>query len=101
MVGCSLFSRCDLTFLAHKDLTSNLNGKILQQRDANRETIFRAFEDIPNLVVKAQEAHQLFPTESKIQNEVVKFYETLLEEIPKLIDLLLHRNRQTSKIFMP
>ncbi|KAH8647789.1 hypothetical protein BX600DRAFT_555235 [Xylariales sp. PMI_506] len=69
--------------------------KLIRQRAENRTKLFEAFEGIPSLFAKAQQAWKNARGEKDIQLKVQELYEALLEEIPRLIDLLLHRHRES------
>jgi hypothetical protein len=69
----------------------------VQKREEDREKIFRAFEDIPNIIEKAQTTCETFPAEMSLQKCVQDLYETLLQEIPRLINILLRKQKDPSE----
>ncbi|KAK0646902.1 hypothetical protein B0T16DRAFT_446786 [Cercophora newfieldiana] len=66
---------------------------LIHKRIENQEQIFRAFEDIPLTFSKACEACQSYPRDEDLRSSVLDLYRVLMEEIPKLTDILLRRHK--------
>ncbi|KAK5652954.1 hypothetical protein OQA88_9433 [Cercophora sp. LCS_1] len=72
--------------------------KILQKTAENREKILSAFENIPLLFFEAVEAWKAFPSDLSLLTEVQAMYGALLQDIPKLINVLLFRTSEANEI---
>ncbi|KAK0383943.1 hypothetical protein NLU13_8034 [Sarocladium strictum] len=75
--------------------------KLVQRRIYNREEILGAFEDIPLTFLRACEKLQTHPNDAELHSYVEELFGTLLEQIPKLVNILLrqHKGSLPSRIF--
>jgi len=64
----------------------------VQQRAENREKIISAFAEIPLLFREAVDARRAFPHDHSLLVEIQSMYQALLQDIPSLINLLLHKH---------
>ncbi|KAI1413039.1 hypothetical protein F5Y13DRAFT_179850 [Hypoxylon sp. FL1857] len=62
-----------------------------RRAERNRESILNAFGDIPTILQKAADKLAAFPSDARLESCVKKLYETILEELPRLIEMLLHK----------
>lgn len=69
----------------------------MQKRTENQDRILRAFEDIPLTFSKACDAVKIHPNDDILRTNVEELFQTLLEEIPKLISILLRRHKGSRK----
>lgn len=64
----------------------------MQSRATNREKIFEAFQMIPEIFEKTQTMRELYPKEKSLEENAIGLYNLLLEEMPRLIGVLLRRH---------
>ncbi|OTA60219.1 hypothetical protein K449DRAFT_396173 [Hypoxylon sp. EC38] len=62
-----------------------------RRAERNRESILTAFGDIPTILEKVADKLTAFPSETRVEACVRQLYGTILEELPRLIEMLLHK----------
>ncbi len=62
----------------------------------NRERIFKAFEDIPIVVEKAQTKVKIYPNDKQLRKCANSLYKTVMETIRELISSLLESSPSMS-----
>ncbi|KAI0860096.1 hypothetical protein F4860DRAFT_504327 [Xylaria cubensis] len=76
---------------------SVLNGGLavffqaVRRAESNRHDLLDALKDIPTAIQRAADNLTAFPSDIGLKNSVKMLYQTILEELPHLIELLLHR----------
>ncbi|KAJ8127182.1 hypothetical protein O1611_g6456 [Lasiodiplodia mahajangana] len=76
---------------------SVLNGGLavffqaVRRAEGNRDDLLEAFRDIPSAIQKAADNLTIFPSDTSLKGSVKVLYQTILRELPHLIELLLHR----------
>ncbi|KAI0184136.1 hypothetical protein EV127DRAFT_505527 [Xylaria flabelliformis] len=76
---------------------SVLNGGLavffqaVRRAESNRHDLLEALKDIPTAIQRAADNLTAFPSDIGLKNSVKMLYQTILEELPHLIELLLHR----------
>ncbi|TRX88466.1 hypothetical protein FHL15_010656 [Xylaria flabelliformis] len=81
---------------------SVLNGGLavffqaVRRAESNRHDLLEALKDIPAAIQLAADKLTAFPSDIDLKNSVKMLYKTILEELPHLIELLLHRTQSTA-----
>ncbi|KAI1739543.1 hypothetical protein F4680DRAFT_421885 [Xylaria scruposa] len=76
---------------------SVLNGGLavffqaVRRAESNRHDLLEALKDIPTAIQRAAENLTAFPSDDSLKDSAKMLYQTILRELPHLIELLLHR----------
>jgi hypothetical protein len=74
-------------------------SQLMKKRVDNRDRILRAFEDIPFTFSAACDAIRIHPTDIPLRSYVKELFLTLVDEIPKLVNIVLRQHRGSCKSF--
>ncbi|KAJ2990889.1 hypothetical protein NUW58_g2733 [Xylaria curta] len=95
-----------LKLIPNENGLSVLNGGLAvffhaaRRAENNRDDLLEAFKEIPVAIQKAADKSAAFPSDVRLKNSVNTLYRTVLQELPHLIELLLHR-RPRNKLLAP